>query len=315
MAYPIFDHKSNNGVPSSIRNSHQFIAIHFLGVDGGENWNLYGGGYGGHTTIFLNGDIHERCFATATIWAVGASSGWKQKHPVARNMNTFSIELCCYNDHHVSASSDPTWYFTQATQEAAVQYVRKKFADFGWKLDKATIDERLLRHYDITTKPCPNPYVISEGYVGTKGTNWTWAQFKEAVRTGTCPNPYVPPIPKEKIYRIRKSWKDAASQFNAYYNLEIAKANCPVGFTVYDWDGVAVFRNTGRTLPYMVRVLIPDLNIRKGAGTNFAKTGKQTGKGVFTIIEESVGTGAALWGRLKSGAGWIALEDDWVEIL
>ena len=56
------------------------------------------------------------------------------------------------------------------------------------------------------------------------------------------------------------------------------------------------------TVPYLVRVAIDDLNIRKGPGMSFAKTGKYTGKGTFTIVEEQDG-----WGRLKSGAGWISL--------
>lgn len=61
--------------------------------------------------------------------------------------------------------------------------------------------------------------------------------------------------------------------------------------------------------PFLVRVSINDLNIRKGAGTNYARTGKYTGKGVFTIMEVKSGTGSAKgWGRLKSGAGWIALD-------
>lgn len=60
---------------------------------------------------------------------------------------------------------------------------------------------------------------------------------------------------------------------------------------------------------FLVRVSINDLNIRKGAGTNYARTGKYTGKGVFTIVEVKSGTGSAKgWGRLKSGAGWIALD-------
>lgn len=58
--------------------------------------------------------------------------------------------------------------------------------------------------------------------------------------------------------------------------------------------------------PYMVRISIPDLNIRKGPGTGYAKTGKFTGVGVFTIVEESDG-----WGLLKAYEekrdGWIAL--------
>lgn len=61
--------------------------------------------------------------------------------------------------------------------------------------------------------------------------------------------------------------------------------------------------------PFLVRVSINDLNIRKGAGTNYARTGKYTGKGVFTIVKVKSGTGSAKgWGRLKSGAGWIALD-------
>jgi hypothetical protein len=60
---------------------------------------------------------------------------------------------------------------------------------------------------------------------------------------------------------------------------------------------------------YKVKVSISDLNIRKGPGTNYAKTGKYTGKGVFTIVETKSGKGStAGWGRLKSGAGWISLD-------
>ena len=61
--------------------------------------------------------------------------------------------------------------------------------------------------------------------------------------------------------------------------------------------------------PFRVRVSIPNLNIRKGAGTNFATIGRHTGKGVFTITEVKAGKGSnAGWGRLKSGAGWISLD-------
>lgn len=65
----------------------------------------------------------------------------------------------------------------------------------------------------------------------------------------------------------------------------------------------------GTDCPFTVRVSIPNLNIRKGAGTNTAKTGKYTGAGVFTIVEVKSGKGAdAGWGKLKSGAGWISLD-------
>jgi uncharacterized protein YraI len=58
-----------------------------------------------------------------------------------------------------------------------------------------------------------------------------------------------------------------------------------------------------------VRVSITDLNIRKGPGTDYAKMGRYTGKGVFTIMEVKSGQGSdSGWGRLKSGAGWISLD-------
>ena len=58
--------------------------------------------------------------------------------------------------------------------------------------------------------------------------------------------------------------------------------------------------------PYMVRVSIPDLIIRRGPGTSYPKTGKFTGVGVFTVVEEKDG-----WGLLKAYQekrdGWISL--------
>ena len=83
------------------------------------------------------------------------------------------------------------------------------------------------------------------------------------------------------------------------------------GYSVYDESGKAVYSSPGSGngfSPYLVQVSITDLNIRKGPGTNYGKTGKYTGKGVFTIVEEAAGQGASCWGKLKSGAGWISLD-------
>ena len=65
---------------------------------------------------------------------------------------------------------------------------------------------------------------------------------------------------------------------------------------------------TGATVtPYLVRVKITNLNIRKGPGTNYGATG-YIQPGIYTIVAESTGKGAAKWGKLKSGAGWISLD-------
>lgn len=61
--------------------------------------------------------------------------------------------------------------------------------------------------------------------------------------------------------------------------------------------------------PYRVKVNDATvLNIRKGPGTNYAVAGQIKDNGVYTITQESTGTGAKKWGKLKSGAGWISLD-------
>lgn len=73
-------------------------------------------------------------------------------------------------------------------------------------------------------------------------------------------------------------------------------------------DNLSLVGGTSKT-SYLVKIAVSDLNIRKGPGTNYAATGKFTGKGVFTIVEEKSGQGSTKgWGRLKSGAGWISLD-------
>jgi len=69
------------------------------------------------------------------------------------------------------------------------------------------------------------------------------------------------------------------------------------------------YAGSGSGLPFKVKVSVPDLNIRTGAGTNFARTGQYTGEGIFTITEIKPGVGSASgWGKLKSGAGWVSLD-------
>ena len=60
---------------------------------------------------------------------------------------------------------------------------------------------------------------------------------------------------------------------------------------------------------FKVKVSITNLNIRRGPGTNYGRTGSFSGKGTFEITEVAIGEGSASgWGKLKSGAGWISLD-------
>ena len=113
---------------------------------------------------------------------------------------------------------------------------------------------------------------------------------------------------KEVWYRVRKTWKDAATQKGAFHSLDYAKkcADENKGYSVFDESGKVLYSNK-EFEPYLVKVSLKDLNIRKGPGTNYART-QFIPVGVYTIVEEADGKGATKWGRLKSGAGWISLD-------
>ena len=57
---------------------------------------------------------------------------------------------------------------------------------------------------------------------------------------------------------------------------------------------------------FLVRIRIPDLRIRAGAGLSYAVKGFIP-PSIYTIVETKKADGYT-WGKLKSGAGWIALE-------
>ena len=121
----------------------------------------------------------------------------------------------------------------------------------------------------------------------------------------------------DQMYRVRKTWSDSKSQLGAYKILANAKkkADENAGYKVFDASGNVVYPTAAKptqtpdaNTSYKIQIDIANLNIRKGPGTNYGKTGQFTGKGIFTIVQESKGEGATLWGKLKSGAGWISLD-------
>lgn len=155
-------------------------------------------------------------------------------------------------------------------------------------------------HRDYANKSCPGDYLYNlHGQIAK--------EVNAQLGSGTSSTP------KKTLYRVRKSWKDVKSQKGAFYDLSNAKkcADKNKGYSVFDESGKAVYTSkaANSTSSFKVQISISDLNIRKGPGTNYATTGKFTGKGVFTIVETKQGTGSAKgWGKLKSGAGWIALD-------
>lgn len=65
-------------------------------------------------------------------------------------------------------------------------------------------------------------------------------------------------------------------------------------------------------VPFLVKVIVPDLTIRAGTGMNTKALDHITDRGAYTIVEVRY-NGSTPWGRLKSGAGWISLAEKYVK--
>lgn len=126
-------------------------------------------------------------------------------------------------------------------------------------------------------------------------------------------------------YRVRKIHNEPSTQIGAFKvkenAIELCKQNS--GYYVWDEDGNQIYPETSASnVPCVVQVKIDSLRIRKGPGTTYdywKDNGKAryTGKGTFTIVEESDGPGASRWGLLKyygerNRDGWISLDKEYV---
>ena len=150
------------------------------------------------------------------------------------------------------------------------------------------------------------------------GMNLTMDTFRKDVKAKmgnkTIDEKPTKPEEKEVLYRVRKTWADSRTQKGAYKVLANAKACADKneGYSVFDESGKTVYSGKNsepKKTSFRVKVSIPDLNIRKGPGTNYLTTGSFTGVGVFTIVDVKDGKGASTgWGKLKGGAGWISLD-------
>lgn len=142
-----------------------------------------------------------------------------------------------------------------------------------------------------------NPVQPMSGYVkvfykGKDGVN---------VRTVPCMGDNVEQVVYEGIYTVT-----GISADKRWYRLKSGL------YITADAEYVMFMEKLPGKSSYLVRVDIPDLNIRRGLGTDYARTGLFTGIGTFTIVEEADGKGAGKWGLLKSyhreRNGWISLD-------
>lgn len=330
--------KANAGqVPRRRTNDPKFIVVHYLGVPNADNPNLYGGGYGGHFNITRDGTIYNAANPkSAVIWHCGGKlqgPGGHSFYQICTNYNSVGIECSvCYTDPTVKSpdSSSDQWYFTEETQESLVWLVSRLMDILNIPID------HVIRHYDVTGKICPNPYVRNNH---TK-TSWTWKEFKAnlaqyrkdgtiTIPGGSDPAPERNYLQKgDKGEEVRKMQEmlitcgydcgscGADGVFGNDSDKALRAFQSACGLTadgLYGPKSKAILkaeyeRKTARPAgSFTVKVLTDSLNIRTGPGMIYPAVGTITDRGIYTIVETD-----GHWGKLLSGAGWISIKDKYV---
>ena len=148
----------------------KWIVIHYVGALGGAeaNCKYYASQYIGasaHYYVGFGGEIWQSVEDQNIAWHCGTKSGYK--HPECRNANSLGIELCVRNKGS-QADTSRNWYFENETVQAAIELTKELMAKYNIPVD------HVIRHYDVTGKICPNPYVYNH-------TQHTWEAFKAAL--------------------------------------------------------------------------------------------------------------------------------------
>ena len=94
-----------------------------------------------------------------TAWHCGTSG--KYYHNKCRNDNAIGIELCSEKD------SKGNYYFNNETINNAIELTKMLMKKYNIPI------ENVVRHYDITRKPCPAPFVSN---------SIAWNNFKNSLK-------------------------------------------------------------------------------------------------------------------------------------
>ena len=189
----------------------KYIVIHYVGALGGAeaNCKYYASKYIGasaHYFVGFDGEIWQSVPDEDIAWHCGASS---YKHAECRNANSIGIELCVRNKGS-QASTSKDWYFEDATVKAAIELTKYLMQKYGVPAS------HVIRHYDVTGKICPNPYVYNT-------TKHTWDDFKKAIADGGAAD-------KDSMTKITGKAETTAEQMAAY----IKAKNSSVAQSVLD---------------------------------------------------------------------------------
>ena len=146
----------------------KYIVMHYTANDGDTAWgntNYFKSVYRGASAhYFVDENSIWQCVLDKDIaWHCGTSGAYV--HPLCRNTNSLGIEICSRRD------SKGEYYFKEETITNAVWLTKMLMDRYG--VPAANV----IRHYDVTGKICPAPYVDSPA---------AWGGFKARLTQDTA---------------------------------------------------------------------------------------------------------------------------------
>ena len=297
---PINQYITQRNRTISNRTSIQYLTIHYVGAVSSAKNNcsyFYSTYRGASAHYFVDDNSIWQCVLDKDIaWHCGTNGTY---YNGCRNSNSIGIEMCCYLNNGVLDISNAT---INNTLDLAA-YICKKY--------NIPID-RVVRHYDVTHKNCPAPFVSNPS---------RWEDFKNRLNAMINGETIVPPEPTENntmnktMYVTANSGLNIRSGAGTNYSI-VGGLSKGTKVTVYEMSNgwarigsgqwVSAQYLTDSTQSAQTKTMYVSansgLNVRTGKGTNY-RIIKALPKGTkVTVYEESNG-----WARIGDGQ-WVSAQ-------
>ncbi len=282
----------------------KYIVIHYVGAvsTAKNNSDYFKSIYRGASAHYFvdDNEIYRVVKDTDIAWHCGTNGKYYNE---CRNSNSIGIEMCCYNNNGVLDISDNIVNKTiELTKELMAKY--------------NIPESNVIRHYDVTHKNCPAPFVSNENRWNefkskltntnidsstTQTPNNTTSYLVKVtasvlnVRSGPGTNYGInTTVKKDEVYTI-------VEENNGWGKLKSGAGWISLSYTTKNTEANSTPSNSNKYVLGLYVVTASALNVRSGPGTsNLIKKAYKKGTRFDTYEIKNN------WARTPSG--WVCLD-------